>query len=192
MYSISQDGACQNLLCLKPESVISELKWAVIRQNHYLLLGTIEGNLICVMVEVENGSFTKFALSGEMHGRLKIPISNIEVVQGKPNVFICTKAHSLEIFTHSKRATDTSVQYIGCSITGITRVHLVKPAFMVITLSNKMFYMTLTSTGQVKKFEKIENSSQDVNQSHYGAYGITSSKNKALIFVALYPNQVCR
>ena len=182
----------------KFEDVISELKWVIVaNQNHFLFVANAKGDITRYSIDItEDGKVNKLEKLELTKGKLKIPVSNIQAELVDDSVFIlCTKAHSLEIILFSSNNIVKSItKYIGMSVTGLTSISNSKPEYLITTLNNKIFYMKLSTTkGDLKivQYLKVDNSvNPDIQPSKYSAYGITASKNKVLIFIALYPRIV--
>lgn len=177
----------------KLEIVASDLKWFTLNKTHFIFVGTSKGNLTRLSIKFDKGKIAEMKTHDELKGKLQIPISSIQVaaVQGSVS-FICTKAHSLEIFVHNTKGSKTFTQYVGYNITGIARCSEKKAEYLITTLNNKVYFLALTDCGtKIDCLKKVDNvSNSEVQQSLYAAYGIAASKNKALIFVALYPQKV--
>lgn len=175
---------------------ISEVKWIIIKRRHFLFVANSEGGLTRYSIEVsKDGKISKLEKLDETNGELNIAISNIQAeIVDDSALIVCSKAHSLEIFYFGKNGVKSLTEYIGLSVTGVTSISNSKPDYLVTTLNNKIFYLQLlVSDNDLKIIQcaKVDNSvNPDFQPSKYAAYGITASKNKVLVFIALYPRTV--
>lgn len=195
-YSIGMDNEVLVLHCEKFEGVISCVKWIVNHNVHMLLVADSKGNLYPMVLQLADDmkslSLTK---KDEIEGKLKIPISHIIIERIDETIIIlCAKAHSLEIFRINNNVVKSLTKYVGLSITGLINIKISSLEYLVTTLNNKVYYMELLVTNdniEIVNYEKVDNEiNPEMQASKYSAYGIAASRNKALIFIALYPQTV--
>lgn len=195
-YSIDSEDEVLMLHSIKLEIVISSMKWIIINHIHTLLIANSKGSLTRFTIQISDDARSlKLVKLDEIEGKLKIAVSFIQVDSNVDSlVLISTKAHSMEITLIKNKSISSITKYVGLSITGIVNIGHSKLEYLIVTGNNKIFYMSLsTDTVDIKidQFKKVEHSfSSGIKASKFGAHGIATSKNKVLIFIALYPQVV--
>lgn len=193
VYSLNSEGQVAVQKFEKFGDVISELKWIVVNQSHFLFVANGNGDLIRFSIEIsEDGKVITLEKLDETKGKLNIAVSNIQAEVVDDNVLIlCAKAHSVEIFLFCNSSVKSITKYIGMSVTGLTSISNTKQEYLITTLNNKIFYMQLSvAKGELKIVQhlRVDNSvNPDIISSKYAAYGVVASRNKVLVFIALYP-----
>lgn len=195
IFSISHEGEVLIQHDMKFDIVISSLKWFVHKEKHFLIIATSKGDLARYAIELNDVKIESLKIKDEMKGKLKIHTSHIEVDSYNDSiVVICVKAHSLELLLIIGDQVSSITKYIGLSVTGITRSSLTHAHYLVTSMCNNTFFMDLAITDnelKIASYENVDNSiSPEIIHSKYSAYGITTSKNKVLVFIALYPRIV--
>jgi hypothetical protein len=196
IYSINCENDVAVHKFLKLDTVTCEIKWIVRKNEHFLI--TFHQNKIVARYAIifsKDIKVTSLQKVDEMEGKLNIPPSFIEVQSfGDDLLMMCAKSHSIEIVYLNESGFKSVTKHIGLSITGITNISSSSPEYLVSTLDNKVFYLKLTIVEQKVQVEEcytVNNSQNpDIQPSKFGAYGLTASKNKVLVFLALFPQLV--
>lgn len=193
-YAINPEGESVVECSEQLEGVVCELKWLVSPDGHFLIVANNHGHLVRYLIEMTEGEMVSGLMKvNEIQGILKIPVSYIHAEQiGNAVLLVCTKAHSLEIFLINKSSVKSITKYIGMSITGLTSVSNLASEFLIATMNNTINYMKLSIAKNDLKIEVYEKVEVDTSSDplKFGVYGIIASRNKALVFVSLYPQIV--
>lgn len=195
IYSINNNGEVLVQQSEKFEKV-SELKWVFFKKQHFLFLGSTSGDLTRFSIKVTaEGDVTAFLKIDDLKAKLRIPVFNIQADCCKESiVIICAKAHSLEIHLITESTIMSITQHVGLNITGLVRISNSKLEYLITTLYNKVHLIELSIEGnnlKIVRFVDVDNSiNSDIQTSKYACYGITASKNKVLVFLAMYPKTV--
>lgn len=193
IYSISPENEVAVQKNWKFDEIVSELKWVVANDRHYLFIASSVGSLTRLSIELgEDGKVESFEKVDEIKGKLKIHISNIQSYCSDDSiVLLSAKSHSLEIFLVTSNDSKSITKYVGMSITGVTSVSNTSPEYLITTLKNKMYYLKFNSDLIIEDYQQVDNTTfMGLQRSKYSAYGIAASKNKVLIYTALYPQMV--
>lgn len=196
VYSLDSENQVAVQKFEKSVETISELKWVVLNQNHFLFIANARGDLTRFSIEItEDGKVNSLVKLDDTKGKLNLAVSNIQAeVVDDAILILCAKAHSLEIFLFGNHSTKSITKYIGMSITGLASISNTKPEYLVTTLNNKIFYMQLSTENEDLKlvqYLRVDNSlNPEIHLSKYATYGIAASRNKVLVFIALYPKTV--
>lgn len=190
-YAINSDNKVSLLHSKKLDKSVNTMKWIVHDDNHFLYVAGAKGHLTRFSIELgRTGGVEKLIEVSDFTGKLKVPISNIEYASdGKNLILVASKSHSVEIICNS----DSITKYVGMNITGMTlasSANCTSPAFLITTLDNKVFYLEVTKSEEglkISKFDSVDILNSSLQPEKFGAYGITTSKNKVLFYVALYP-----
>lgn len=159
---------------------------------HYMLTGDKHGNFIFYQIELDNHhKVVGIKKVADILGDLRIPASEIvhEVIDNKILVIAC-KAHSIEAFLIIDNKVKSIKEYIGLSVTGIAKVSDSKPTYLISTLNNKIHYIEFNVSSNDLKLQShqiVEYDSNDFPIKSYSAYGLSASRNKNFIFIALHP-----
>ena len=191
-YEINRTNEVKSQLSYKLDNKsVNTLRWIVHGGRNFLVVADRKGDLSRFSLEVINGEVKSVKEIDKLEGKLKIPMQDIQIDSvGDSLLLLCTKSHSLEIFLLQSSGNYKSIsKYIGLSVTGITKISKDSLNYLMTTLNNEIFYMELAvhcvDVVKIQRFEKVENS--DMNPEKFNAYGITTSKNKVMTFVALHP-----
>lgn len=182
-YAINTDNVVTALHNEKLDEPVNVIKWIVHNDKHFLFTAGAKGILTQYSIEIDSSCGIHEVLKvNEMQGKLKVPISSIESTSiGECLVLVTSKSHSVEIFCESMSLTE----YVGLNITGVTAMS--NDNFLITTLDNEVHYLEVTKTSEVFKISRFERVEMSENMGKFGAYGIAASKNKALVYIALYP-----
>lgn len=194
--SVNTEGEVVVQQSEKFDEVISELKWIVFNQQHFLFVGSTTGDLTRFSMDVTvEGEVETLVNVDKMKGKLRIPVFNMQAECSDDSILIvCAKAHSLEVFLITESVVESITQHVGLNITGLVSVSNSKPEYLVTTLDNKVFFIELSSKPndlKIVRFVNVDNSnSSEIQPTKYASYGVTASKNKVLVLLALYPKTV--
>jgi hypothetical protein len=194
IYSISSENEVLVEKCLKLDVVTCEIKWVVMRDKHFLLTCHKNKKIARYAITISTDSkVTSLDKVDELESKLNIPPSYIEArCFGDNIVILCSKSHSVEVVNFNESGIQSITKHVGLSITGITSISENTPEYLISTLNNEIFFLKLaTEKLKVEEFYKVDNTQNpDIQPSKFGAYGISASKNKVLIFVSLFPQVV--
>lgn len=194
-YSVQKNDTAQEI-CVQIEDASKNLiKWMHLKDEHFLLVGTIKGNLRRYKIDLQNnGKINGICLMDEIRGKSKIPIGNITVDYNEDSkIVLCTKTHTLEVFHFKENeAKLVLTKYIDLTITGLEICD--KLEYLITTLNSKVYHVklindTINNEVTLSSFDKIEfvNSDDEQFASKHAFYGIASSKNKVLAYISCYP-----
>lgn len=193
-FAINPEGEVVAQCSEKLEGFVSELKWIESPDGHFMIIANSKGHLVRYLIEMtEDEKVSGLMKVNEIQGILNIPVSYIHAEQVYGAILlVCAKAHSLEIFLINKSNVKSITKYIGLSVTGLTSVSNSSPEFLIATMNNTIHYMKLLIAKNDVKIETYKKVETDTNSEpiKFGAYGIAASRNKALVFVSLYPQTV--
>lgn len=193
IYNVSPENEVAVQQSLKFGEIVSELKWVVANGRHFLFVASSVGSLARFSIVMsESGKVESIEKVDEIEGKLKIHISNIQSYCIDDSiVLLCAKSHSLEIFLVTSNDWKSITKYVGMNITGVTSVSNTAPEYLITTLNNKIYYLKFSSDLVIEDYQQVDNATfMGLQRSKYSAYGIAASRNKVLIYTALYPQMV--
>jgi hypothetical protein len=183
-FSISGGNEVTQVHSEMLDKTVNLIKWTRHGKDQFLFVNGEKGGLVRHSIVMQKGKVTGLTKIEERQGQLKIPITELESWSEDSSIVIAVKSHSLEIFSRSK----SFVQYIGLSVTGITSVSCSSPEFLITTLDNEVHHLRLSDDGgSLLSFSRVSVLNSQMNQDKFRAHGIAASKNKVLIYMALYP-----
>ena len=187
-YSFSSENEVNVLYTKKLDNSVNLVKWVKHRGDNFLFVDGVKGALIQYSITLsDDGSITDLQKVNEMIGQLKIPISHVEESSvDEALIIVAAKSHSIEVFSTSSSIT----KYVGVSVTGITSISNIKSTFLITTLDNEISFMEVTKNGEnltISTFTRVTILNSQIPQEKFRSYGIAASKNKVLVYTALYP-----
>lgn len=195
IFSINHEGVVVIEHEEKVENNVSSLKWFLHKNKQCLIIANSKGDLILYNIKFDGFKIESLKRKNVMKGKINIPISHIEIDCYDDLVLaICAKGHSLELFLINEDHVSSITKYIGLSVTGFVKSSLTHSHYLVLSLCNNIFFMDLKIIDnelKISSYEKIDNlDTLDIIPSKYSSYGIATSRNKVLVFIALYPKIV--
>lgn len=171
----------------------NQLKWMDVNDQHFLLVSTVDGNLIRYSIALDDdGSLNEILKIDEIKGILKNPISNIKVdYYENVTILLCCKTHSIEVFSIKEDLTyNVFEKYIDLKITGIENCDNLE--YFISTLNSKVYLIKLFLEDDqltLDKFERIEINfaENDLQSSKFAFYGLAMSKNNVFVYLSCYP-----
>lgn len=167
-------------------------RWITTPQNlHFLIVSTENGGLTMFSLSIDSdGKFGALTKEFTVDGQLNIPISHMTYqICEKGILVLCAKTHSVEVYFFDLKGRYLSglVKYIGISITGIQQFQ--DMTYIFSTLDSQFyaleFFVKERTLYAGEKF-KIETG---ILSDRYACHGLLASRNRAIFYFALYPQQ---
>lgn len=168
------------------------LKWLFIDNRHYLVISDENGAILVYKIGINcEGCIESFEKISFVEGISKIPANNLtfEILEDEGFLVIATKTHSVEAFFYDcqGRYLSSVLKYIGLCITGVQNFQ--KMTYFFSTIDGKIYFLDFLLDNHTLSCGVGIELETGVHLERYAFHGICASRNKAILYVVLYPQQ---